>query len=110
MVSSLYVCSLFGLFFVGFGSLGNGAHTVRSWAPLLGLFVVVLLVVPVFNINGDVRGSGVLATASLLLGVSVMILHLFNFAVLFFLPHSIQKFPRLKKLLRSSRLVDRKNM
>lgn len=102
--------SLFGLFFVGLGSLGNGVGTVRVWWPLVGLFIVFLLVVPSYRGTDDVRAEHLLDNASLLLGIIAMLLHLLNFIVLVFRTQTIEKYPRLKRLLRSSRLEDHKDL
>mmetsp|Transcript_24281 Transcript_24281/g.45209 ORF Transcript_24281/g.45209 Transcript_24281/m.45209 type:complete len:1056 (+) Transcript_24281:78-3245(+) len=109
-LGTFFVFSLFGLFFVGLGSVGNGVSNTRVWAPLVGLFIVVLLVVPAYLGSENVRGKGLLDTASLLMGIVVMLLHGFNFIVVFLRPQTIEKYPRLKRILRSSRLADRQDM
>lgn len=107
----IYPYSMFGLFFVGLGSLGNGVGTIRKWWPLVGFSTVFVLVVPAYFSNSNVvRAKHLLDTASLVLGIIVMALHFFNFVVLFCRTQTIEKYPRLKRLLRSSRLVDRKDL
>jgi hypothetical protein len=110
MRSKKFSYSFFGLFFVGLGSLGNGVGTIRVWWPWVGLIVVFVLVVPAYIFNNDVRAQYLLDTASLVLGILVMTFHLFNFVVLVTRTQFIEKYPRLKRLLRSSRLDDRKDL
>ncbi|KAG7356326.1 hypothetical protein IV203_001012 [Nitzschia inconspicua] len=109
-LTTFVVFSAFGLFFVGLGSLGNGIGTVKKWWSLVGFVVVFLLVVPAYVNNGEVRAQYFLDTASLVLGIVAMALHLFNFLVLVCRTQSIEKNPWLKRLLRSSRLEDRKDL
>jgi hypothetical protein len=68
------------------------------------------LVIPAYIGNDDVRADNVLDSASLILGIVTMTLHLFNFVVLVCRPQTIERFPRLKRLLRSSRLEDLKDL
>ncbi|KAG7356321.1 hypothetical protein IV203_001007 [Nitzschia inconspicua] len=91
-------------------SLGNGIGTVKKWWSLVGFVVVFLLVVPAYFDHEEVRAKYFLDTASLVLGIVAMALHLFNFLVLVCRTQFIEKHPWLKRLLRSSRLEDRKDL
>lgn len=103
-------CSVFGLFFIGFGSFGNGVENRSPWRPLIGLLAVFGLVVPVYRLSDQSRGEHYLDIASLLLGSIAMLLHLFNFVVLFFRPETLKKFPLIKRIVASSRLVSQKDL
>jgi hypothetical protein len=102
--------SLFGLVFIGLGSLGNGVESRSLWGPVLGFLAVSALVIPVYFLKEDVRGEYYLDNTSLIFGAFVMILHIFNFIVLCFRPETLMKYPFIKRVVRSSRLIDQKNL
>jgi hypothetical protein len=101
---------MFGLVFIGLGSLGNGVESRSPWGPVLGFLAVFCLVVPVYRLKEDVRGKYYLDNTSLIFGAIVMLLHIFNFVVLFFRPETLTKYPIIKRIIRSSRLIDQKDL
>ena len=108
--SVLSFLSLFGLFFIGVGSMGN-SYESRRWCPtIIGFTVVFLMVtIPRFS-RKEVRGKGYLNNASIVLGLIVCVFHISNLTVFVLKPQAIERRPLLKRLLRSSLLANERQL
>jgi hypothetical protein len=87
---------MFGLFFVGFGSFGNGVENKYSWSPLVSLLVAFLFAVCPYYLNVGSSGQQYLSFIALLLGLVVCVFHVSNFLTLATSHETRKKYPILR--------------
>ena len=102
--------SLYGLAYVGLGSLGNGVEDQRWWQPLIGFFTVLLFAILPYSKYDGARG-GFLNVICLALSMGVVWLHVVNFLTICTKRQFRKRHPTLNRLIFwPSSLIERKQL